>query len=448
MSKIAITNALIINEGASKKGTVFIDGETIRKISYSEINSNDLNGYTIIDGEGKLLIPGAIDDQVHFRDPGLTYKGDIETESKAAVAGGVTSYLEMPNTKPQAVTNEILEKKYDRGAQVSAANYSFFFGATNDNIEELLKVDPKKVCGIKVFMGSSTGNMLVDKEETLKAIFQNAPTLVATHCEDEATIQKNKAIYLDKYGKDADVKYHPLIRSEEACYLSSSFAVSLAKKYNTRLHILHLSTVKETALFEPTPLTKDKKITSEACVHHLYFSDEDYLTKGTLIKWNPAVKTKSDRDGILKALLEDRIDVIATDHAPHSFEEKKGGAFDAMSGGPLVQHSVNLMVDMSKEGKISLEKVVQKMCHNPAILFDIEKRGYIREGYYADLVLIDPDSNWTVSKDNLLYKCGWSPLEGKSFTNKIEKTFVNGNLAYDNGIVNTAFKGKRLTFNR
>lgn len=448
MSKIAITNALIINEGASKKGTVFIDGETIRKISYSEINSNDLNGYTIIDGEGKLLIPGAIDDQVHFRDPGLTYKGDIETESKAAVAGGVTSYLEMPNTKPQAVTNEILEKKYDRGAQVSAANYSFFFGATNDNIEELLKVDPKKVCGIKVFMGSSTGNMLVDKEETLKAIFQNAPTLVATHCEDEATIQKNKAIYLDKYGKDADVKYHPLIRSEEACYLSSSFAVSLAKKYNTRLHILHLSTVKETALFEPTPLTKDKKITSEACVHHLYFSDEDYLTKGTLIKWNPAVKTKSDRDGILKALLEDRIDVIATDHAPHSFEEKKGGAFDAMSGGPLVQHSVNLMVDMSKEGKISLEKVVQKMCHNPAILFDIEKRGYIREGYYADLVLIDPDSNWTVSKDNLLYKCGWSPLEGKSFTNKIEKTFVNGNLAYDNGIVNTTFKGKRLTFNR
>lgn len=448
MSKTAIINALIVNEGASKKGTVFIDNEIITKISYSDINSSDLGAYNIIEGEGKLLIPGAIDDQVHFRDPGLTYKGDIETESRAAVAGGITSYLEMPNTKPQAVTNEILEKKYDRGAKVSAANYSFFFGATNDNIEELLKVDPKNVCGVKVFMGSSTGNMLVDKKETLESIFKNSPVLIATHCEDEATIQNNKSIYLEKYGKDAHVKYHPLIRSEEACYLSSSFAVSLAKKHNARLHILHLSTAKETSLFEATPLNKDKKITAEACVHHLYFTDEDYLTKGTHIKWNPAVKTKKDRDGILKALLEDRIDVIATDHAPHTIDEKKGGAFNAMSGGPMVQHSINLMVEMSKEGKISLEKVVQKMCHNPAILFDIEKRGYIREGYYADLVLINPESSWTVSKDNLLYKCGWSPLEGKTFSNKIEKTFVNGNLMYDNGKVNTSVKGKRLTFNR
>lgn len=448
MAKYVIKNATIVNEGESKKGSVFIEDAIINKIKYDPLFEKELDGFHIIDAEGKLLIPGAIDDQVHFRDPGLTHKGDIQTESRAAVAGGITSYLEMPNTKPQAVTNEILEEKFTRAAQVSAANYSFFLGATNDNIDELLKVDPKNVCGIKIFMGSSTGNMLVDNANTLTKIFSKSPVLIATHCEDEATINKNKAIYLEKYGKDADVKYHPLIRSEEACYLSSSFAVSLAKKYNTRLHILHLSTAKETQLFDAKPLSKEKKITSEACVHHLYFSDEDYLTKGTHIKWNPAVKTKNDRAGLLNALLEDRIDVIATDHAPHTIEEKQGGAFDAMSGGPMVQHSINLMVEMVKEGKITIEKVVDKMCHNPALLFDIEKRGYIREGYFADLVLIDPNKTWKVTKDTLLYKCGWSPLEGKEFTNKIEKTFVNGNLVYTDGKVNPQFTGSRLTFNR
>ncbi len=448
MTRYVIKNATIINDGESKTGSVFINQSRIEKVTFNEVSAEALIGYEVIDATGKWLIPGAIDDQVHFRDPGLTHKGDIETESRAAVAGGITSYLEMPNTKPQAVTNEILEEKFTRAAQVSAANYSFFLGATNDNLEELLKVDPKKVCGIKIFMGSSTGNMLVDNAHTLEQIFSKSPVLIATHCEDEATINKNKAAYLEKYGKDAAVQYHPLIRSEEACYLSSSFAVSLAKKHHTRLHILHLSTAKETALFEATPLTKNKKITAEACVHHLHFTDADYLTKGTHIKWNPAVKTAADRDGILKAVLDDRIDVIATDHAPHTIDEKKGGAFDAMSGGPMVQHSVNLMVEMSKQGKITMEKVVQKMCHNPALLFDIEKRGFIREGYFADLVLINPNHNWTVSKENLLYKCGWSPLEGTHFSNKIEHTFVNGNLVYANNKVNTAFRGSRLTFTR
>ena len=446
MQNIAIINANIINEGRTFLGGVLVEGEYIIKVVEGTLEVP--SGYHVIDAEGKWLMPGAIDDQVHFREPGLTHKAEIATESAAAVAGGITSFMEMPNTKPQAVTNAILEEKYARAAQVSLANYSFFLGATNDNIDELVKVDPKNVCGVKVFMGSSTGNMLVDKQATLDAIFSQVPTLIATHCEDEATIRSNMAAAKATYGEDVPIAEHPKIRSGEACYLSSSFAVELAKKHGTRLHVLHLSTAKETELFEPGPYHPGKKITSEVCVHHLKFSDEDYATKGALIKWNPAVKTKADKEGLLQALKDGRITVIATDHAPHLPEEKVGGAAKAMSGGPLVQHAVVMMMDMAQKGLLTKELVVEKMSHTPAELFNIEKRGYIREGYFADLVLVDPNKKWTVDKSNILYKCGWSPLEGEELSVSIDKTIVNGRVVYEDGKLDKSVMGKRLTFDR
>ncbi len=445
MKRILINNAFIVNEGEIFKGNILIEGELISKVSESPIN---VPVDILIDGTDHYLFPGCIDDQVHFREPGLTHKGEIYSEAKAAVAGGVTSYMEMPNTIPNVFTQELLEEKYKRASEVSLANYSFFMGASNDNLEEVLKTDPRKVCGIKVFMGSSTGNMLVDKKETLEGLFSKCKMLIATHCEDEETIKKNIQIYKDKYGEDVPIECHPLIRSEEACYISSSLAVSLAKKYNTRLHILHISTEKELELFDNKVLLKEKRITAEACIHHLWFSDEDYKTKGNYIKWNPAIKKKSDRDAILKGVLENRIDIIATDHAPHTIEEKEQPYSNAPSGGPLIQHSLTAMIELHKQGKISLEKIAEKMAHAVADCFQIEKRGYIREGYFADLVLVDMNSSFVVDRSNVLYKCGWSPFDGQTFHSKIKYTFVNGNLVYDNGFFNEEKKGERLTFIR
>lgn len=445
MGTILIKNINIVNEGKIFKGNVLIDGKFISKISETDINTSVDK---IIDGEGQYLFPGCIDDQVHFREPGLTHKGEIYTEAKAAVAGGVTSFMEMPNTVPNVFTQELLEDKYKRASEVSLANYSFFMGASNDNLEEVLKTNPKNVCGVKVFMGSSTGNMLVDKKETLEGLFSKCKMLIATHCEDEATIRHNMQVYKDKYGEDVPLECHPLIRNEEACYKSSSLAVELAKKYNARLHILHISTAKEVELFENKTPLKEKRITAEACIHHLWFSDEDYKTKGNYIKWNPAVKKASDRDAILKAVLDNKIDVIATDHAPHTIEEKAQTYFKAPSGGPLVQHSLVAMIEMHKQGKITLEKIAEKMAHAVADCFQIEKRGYIREGYFADLVLVDLNSSQTVDKSNILYKCGWSPFEGTTFYSKVKSTFVSGHLVYDNGTFNEKTKGERLTFVR
>lgn len=443
---ILIKNANIVNEGTIFNGDVLIEGAYIKEISSSiSAKSADVHIY---DAEGKYLLPGVIDDQVHFREPGLTHKGNIETESRAAVAGGITSFIEMPNTNPQATTIEKLEEKFDIAAKTSASNYSFMFGGTNDNLEEILKVDEKSVAGLKLFLGSSTGNMLVDDPKVLEAIFKSTNMVISLHCEDEATIKKNFQAHLDKYGNDIPVKYHPVIRSEEACYLSSSKAIELAKKTGARIHVFHLSTEKETHLFTNKIPLKDKKITSEVCIHHLWFTDKDYDQKGTLIKWNPAVKTKKDQDGLWEALLDGRIDVIATDHAPHTIEEKKNVYTDAPSGGPLVQHALPAMLEMYHRGKISIEKVVEKMCHNPAILFQVEKRGYIKEGYFADLVLVDLNNPWTVKKDNILYKCGWSPFEGTTFKSRITHTFVNGSLAYKNFKFYDLNAAKRLTFNR
>lgn len=443
-----IHNATIINEGESYIGSLLIENEIIKKIFRNQnVPENILNNTKIIDASGLWLIPGVIDDQVHFRDPGLTHKGDIESESKAAIAGGVTSYMEMPNTKPQTTTIEALNQKFERAAEKSYANYSFYLGATNDNLNELKKVDRKNVCGVKIFMGSSTGNMLVDRKKALEAIFSEIDINIATHCEEEEIIQKNIIYYKKLLGTDnISVKYHPLIRSAEACYQSSAKAIELADKYGARLHILHISTAKEVGLFETKPLI-DKKITAEACVHHLRFSDEDYAKYGTRIKWNPAIKTTTDKNAILQGLLSGKIDVIATDHAPHLIEEKVGGCLDAASGGPLVQHSLQMMLEMSKNNKISKEEIVNKMCHAPAILFRIENRGYIREGYYADLVLINPDKPYKVSESNILYKCKWSPIENETFSTSISKTFINGTLAFENGQVNNV-RGKQLTFNR
>lgn len=446
MMKTLIKNATIINEGLKFKGSVFIDGEKIEKVFPHILPGDfDFSNTEVIDASGLLLIPGVIDDQVHFREPGLTHKGEIATESRAAVAGGVTTYMEMPNTIPQTVTQEELQKKYDRAARVSAANYSFYMGATNDNLDEVLKTDPSKVCGIKVFMGSSTGNMLVDDEKTLSEIFRNAPTLVATHCEDEATIQENIRIARHRYGENVPISRHCHIRSDEACYRSSSKAVELASKHGTRLHVLHLSSAKEMSLFQPGPVT-GKKITAEVCVHHLWFDERDYITHGTRIKWNPSIKCVSDKEALWEALLADKIDVIATDHAPHTLDEKNNSYFKAPSGGPLVQHSLAAMLEMSKKGLIRIEKVVQKMCHAPADLFRVEKRGYIREGYFADLVLIDPNKSWTVSPENILYKCGWSPFEGTEFSHKIVMTFVNGISAFKNEKIHQESFGKRIEF--
>ena len=442
---ILIQNATIVNENKIFKGDILIENEIITKIS-SKIKPT--KNIEVINAEGKYLIPGFIDDQVHFREPGLTHKANIATESRAAIAGGITTFIEMPNTVPQATTQDLLEDKFKIAAVDSYANYSFMFGGTNDNLEELLKTDPKKVAGIKLFLGSSTGNMLVDNEEILEKIFSSTKMIISVHCEDEGTIRKNTAIYKEKYGDDIPLKYHPLIRSEEACYLSSSKAIELAKKTGARLHIFHLSTEKETHLFRNDIPLEEKQITSEVCIHHLWFSDKDYEEKGTHIKWNPAVKTEKDRLGLWKALLDDRIDVLATDHAPHTLDEKNNNYLNAPSGGPLVQHAIIALLEKVKEGVIPIEKAVEKMSHNPAKLFQIEKRGFIKEGYFADIVLIDMNKPQTVSKDNILYKCGWSPFEGTTFSSTITHTFVNGNLIYNNGIFNDEIKGKRITFNR
>ncbi len=444
MSTILIKQAQVVNEGSIQALDIFIKDGRIAKIA----GTIDVQADREINAEGLHLLPGLIDDQVHFREPGLTHKADIFTESRAAVAGGTTSFMEMPNTVPNTLTQKLLQDKYDIGQDSSLANYSFFMGAANDNLDEVLKTNPRDVCGIKVFMGSSTGNMLVDNEKALEAIFSQAPTLIATHCEDEATIQANLALYKEKYGEQITIDMHPLIRSEEACYLSSSKAVALAKKNNTRLHILHISTAKETALFDNSIPLEQKRITAEACIHHLWFSDADYKTKGNFIKWNPAVKTAHDRDGILKAVLDGHIDVIATDHAPHTIEEKSQPYLQAPSGGPLVQHALQALLDMVKEGKLTLEQLVQKTAHNTATLFQIEQRGYIREGYWADLVLVDLNKTYTVTKDNILSKCGWSPFENHTFSATIEHTLVSGALAYTAGQIQEVGSGHRLLFNR
>ncbi|WP_321371258.1 dihydroorotase [uncultured Draconibacterium sp.] len=445
--KTLIKDATIVNEGLKFKGSVLIDGEKIEKVFPHVVPADfDLNGTEVIDATGLLLIPGVIDDQVHFREPGLTHKGEIATESKAAAAGGVTTYMEMPNTKPQAVTQEELQKKFDRAAEVSAVNYSFYMGATNDNLHEVLKTDPTKVCGIKVFMGSSTGNMLVDDDKTLSEIFKNAPTLVATHCEDEATIKANTEIARQRYGENVPISRHCHIRNDEACYKSSSKAVELASKFDTRLHVLHLSSAKEMSLFSPGKVG-DKNITAEVCVHHLWFDERDYIDYGTRIKWNPSVKCVKDKEALWEALLSDKIDVIATDHAPHTLEEKNNTYFKAPSGGPLVQHSLVAMLELSKKGFISIEKVIDKMCHAPADLFRINNRGYIREGYFADLVLVNPNKNWIVAPENILYKCGWAPFERTEFSNQVVSTFVNGLKVYDQNRIIDGVKGKRIMFN-
>ncbi len=447
MSSILIRNATIVNEGKISGNDLLIKDELITAIGRSG-NWKIPAGTGIIEADGLLLLPGLIDDQVHFREPGLTHKGDIFTESGAAAAGGVTSFMDMPNTVPQTVTVEALEEKYRLGAEKSLINYSFCIGATNDNLDEILKADPSLVCGIKIFMGSSTGNMLVDNETALRELFSHAHMPVSAHCEDEPTIRRNTEIQRKIYGEDVPIALHPIIRSREACFLSSSYAVNLARQYNTRLHIFHLSTADEMKLFtNDIPLYK-KRITAEVCVHHLWFDDSDYETLGTKIKWNPAIKTRYDRKALTDAVNDGRIDVIATDHAPHTLAEKSGTYFRAPSGGPLIQHSLVIMLELWRKKIFSLERIVEKMCHNPAILFNIRDRGFIREGYKADLCLVDTESPWTVSKENLLYKCGWSPFEGTTFNSRVVKTIVNGTVVYDNGILNGDFRGQRLLFDR
>lgn len=441
-----IKNARIVTDGRVFEGDVLIQDERIVKIDDSiSVKSADV---FVLDAEGKYLLPGLIDDQVHFREPGLTHKANIASESRAAVAGGITSFIEMPNTNPQTTTIEAFDQKLQIASESAFANYGFMFGGTNDNLEEIKKLDKRKVAGLKLFLGSSTGNMLVDNPDVLEKIFKSTDLVISVHCEDEETIKANTAKYVAEYGEDIPVKYHPIIRSEDACYISSSKAIELAKKTGARLHVFHLSTGKETELFSNKTLLKDKKITAEVCIHHLWFNDKDYDTKGTLIKWNPAVKTEKDQQQLLKALLADKIDVIATDHAPHTLEEKNNVYTKAPSGGPLVQHALPALLEMHHRGLISIEKIVEKACHNPAILFNVKDRGYIKEGYYADLVLVDLNQPWTVKKDNLLYKCGWSPFEGTTFKSRISHTFVNGHLAYNNFKVNENRFAKALTFNR
>jgi dihydroorotase len=446
MNTILIKNAKIVNEGVVFEGDVLIEDEFIVEIAAS-INAKS-SKTKIIDAEGNYLIPGAIDDQVHFREPGLTHKGDIASESRAAVAGGITSYIEQPNTVPNAVTQEILEEKYQIAANNSFANYSFMMGGTNDNLEEILKTNPRNVAGLKLFLGSSTGDMLVDSSDALEKIFSSTKLLIAVHSEDESTVKANLAKFKEKYGDDIPVQFHPEIRSVEACYKSTVKIIELAKRTGARLHVFHISTAKELDLFTNDIPLEDKKITAEVCIHHLWFSDEDYATKGNLIKWNPAVKTGNDRKALWEALIDGRIDVIATDHAPHTLEEKQQTYLKAPSGGPLVQHAVVAMFEAFHQGKISIEKIVEKMAHNPAIIFKIEKRGFIKEGYYADLVIVNASLPWTVRKENILAKCGWSPFEGYTFKSRITHTFVNGQLVYNNFQVKDDPQGKRLLFNR
>ncbi len=446
MSTFLIRNAKIVNEGAVFEGDILIENEFIKEIA-KQISPKSSN-CVIIDAEGSYVMPGAIDDQVHFREPGLTHKGTIETESRAAVAGGITSFIEQPNTVPNAITQELLEDKYQIAAKTSHANYSFMMGGTNDNLEEVLKTNPRNVAGIKLFLGSSTGNMLVDNPEVLEKIFSSTKMLIAVHCEDEATIKANTQKYREEFGDDIPMKYHHLIRSAEACYLSSSKAIELAKKTGARLHVFHLSTAKEMELFTNKIPLEEKQITAEVCVHHLWFTDADYDAKGSLIKWNPAVKTQEDKDALWKALLDDRIDVIATDHAPHTLEEKINPYMTCPSGGPLVQHAVVAMFEAHHQGKISVEKIVEKMCHNPAKIFKIEKRGFIKEGYYADIAIVNAYLPWNVKKENILYKCGWSPFEGYNFKSRVTHTFVNGKLVFSNGKIKETKVGQRLLFER
>ncbi len=445
MVGILIRNATIVNEGKQFVADVHIRNGRIEKIGS---NLSVREKVIEIEATGKHLFPGAIDDQVHFREPGLTHKGEIYTEAKAAVAGGITSFMEMPNTIPNVFTQELLEDKFQIAARTSLANYSFFIGASNDNAEVVLRTNRKNVAGIKIFMGSSTGNMLVDNPSTLEFLFSRSELLIATHCEDEATIRRNMEQYKSQYGENIPVSCHPLIRSAEACYLSSSMAVELAKKHGTRLNILHISTAKELELFRNDIPLKDKKITAEACIHHLWFDDGDYERLGNFIKWNPAIKTKHDKEEIFKALLDDRIDILATDHAPHTMEEKSQSYLKAPSGGPLVQHAFVAMLEFYHRGMISLEKIAEKMAHHPAICYMVEDRGFIREGYHADLVLIDLNSPWKVEKSNLLYKCNWSPFEGETFNAKVTHTIVSGHLAYENGSFHEEQKGQRLLFTR
>jgi len=439
-----IKNAKLVNEGRTYQSDVLIENQKIKKISPKITIDAD----QLIDAEGLYLLPGVIDDQVHFREPGLTHKANIYSESKAAVAGGITSFMEMPNTNPQVLTQELLEEKYQIASKTSIANYSFFMGASNNNLEEILKTNPKNVGAIKIFMGSSTGNMLVDNKNVLEEIFAKSPMLIAVHCEDERIIKENIAKAKAQYGEEVSMSEHPKIRSTEACFKSSSLAVALAKKHNTRLHIFHISTEKEIELLTNQVPLKDKRITAEVCIHHLWFDETNYTEKDTLIKWNPAVKKESDKNALFQALLDDKLDVIATDHAPHTLEEKNNTYFNAPSGGPLVQHALPAMLEFFKRGKINIEKVVEKMCHNPAICFKIENRGFIREGYFADLVLVDLNNRWQVKKDNILYKCGWSPFEGETFNTKITHTLINGHIAYEHGNFNESRNGMRLTFNR
>ncbi len=447
--RILITGAKIVNEGMISEGSVLVEDGRISEIFSKDTSGEffpDLEDILLLDARGKYLLPGVIDDQVHFREPGFTAKGDLLTESRAAVAGGVTSFMDMPNTDPRAITIPLVEAKFKLATSRSLANFSFFLGATNDNIAEIEKADPSKICGIKVFLGASTGNMLVDDPVVLENIFRMSRLLVAIHSEDEKIISKNLQSAKEKYGEDIPVEMHPIIRSGEACYKSTFEATNLARKHNTRLHVLHLSTARELELFDNSIPLKDKKITAEVCVHHLWFDDRDYKVLGSQIKWNPAIKTERDKDGLLKGLLEDKIDIIATDHAPHSEEEKKNLYLNCPSGAPMIQHSLVAMLEFYHQGKISLEKIVEKMCHSPAILYRIRNRGFIRKGYYADLVLVDLDSPSTVEKYNILYKCGWSPFEGQQFSSRVTHTLVNGNLVYKNGRFDESIKGKRLEF--
>ena len=442
MKSILIKNAQIINRGKIESRDLFIKNGRIEQKGGIINKKADIE----IDATGKYVMPGIIDDQVHFREPGLTHKSDLYTEPRSAVAGGVTSFMEMPNTKPAALTQGLLAEKYAAAAQKSLANYSFFMGASNDNLEEVLKTNPQEVCGIKIFMGSSTGNMLVDDQKTLENLFAKVPMLIATHCEDEATIRANMAVAKAKYGEEVPIEMHPIIRSVEGCYKSSSLAVELAKQYNTRLHILHISTEEELSLFGNDLPLAEKRITAELCVHHLFFDASDYAQFGTQIKCNPAVKEGRHKKALLAALLDNRLDIIATDHAPHTWEEKQGTYFKAPSGVPLIQHSINIMLDFVQRGLISMERVVEKMCHAPAICFGVEKRGFLEEGYWADIAIIDPDLEWKVQKNNIHYKCGWSPLEGKQLKGNVESTIVSGHLAYHKGKFNETQQGKRLRF--
>jgi len=449
MATISIANATLVNDGKVITASILIRDELIDCVITD--NPDEIYNYKtdqLIEAKGEFLFPGVIDDQVHFREPGLTHKGDIYSESKAGVAGGITSFMEMPNTSPQTTTISLLNDKFKIASEKSLANYSFYLGATNDNIEEIIKVDPKNVCGIKVFMGSSTGNMLVDKVESLEKIFKISPVLIATHCEDETTIKENILKYKELYGEDVPFQYHAEIRSEEACYLSSSLAVRLAKRYNSRLHILHLSTEKELELFDEDIPLYNKRITSEVCIHHLWFSQDDYEKYGWRIKWNPSIKKESDRLALISGLKRNQVDIVATDHAPHLLAEKEAGYFKSASGGPMVQHSLVAMIELSKKGYFDLGLIAQKMCHAPAIVYGIENRGFVKEGYFADLVLVDPNDSWYVNKDNLLYKCGWSPLEGQKLTSKVTHTIINGKIVFENGRFDESFRGSALKFSR